>query len=116
MTTRGDRLRVYLLAKTGGHTGWQAELVSASGVKRQTITKYTRSSFDRYPDLGTIAQIAVGLNVPTFEIVAAMDGETALSLSNPQTRKLLVLLMDEWAALRGVPASHPGRQRGADAT
>jgi transcriptional regulator with XRE-family HTH domain len=108
MTTRGDRLRAYLLAKTGGRPGWQGALVEKTGVKRQTISKYTSPKFDRYPDLGTLATLAAGVGVEPFEIVAAMDGETALSLSNPQTRQLLVLLMDEWAASRGIPTSRQG--------
>jgi transcriptional regulator with XRE-family HTH domain len=114
MTTRGDRLRGYLLAKTGGRPGWQGELVEKSGVKRQTISKYTSPKFDRYPDLATLATLASALGVETFEIVAAMDGETALSLSNPQTRQLLVLLMDEWASSRGIPTSRPTRQTEGD--
>jgi transcriptional regulator with XRE-family HTH domain len=74
MTTRGERLRGFLLARTGGTPGWQARLVEASGVKRQTISKWTNPAFDRYPDLEALAQVAGALRVETWEIVAAMDG------------------------------------------
>lgn len=84
MTTRGARLRSYILARTGGTTGWQTRLVAATGVKRQTISKYTKPTFDGYPELGTLAALAAGLKVQTFEIVAAMDGEEAVSLSDPR--------------------------------
>jgi transcriptional regulator with XRE-family HTH domain len=86
MTTRGDRLRSYLLAKTGGSTGWQGRLVEKSGVKRQTISKWTSPTFDRYPDLETLAVIAAALEVPTFEIIAAMDGQTAVAMDDPRAR------------------------------
>lgn len=107
MTTRGDRLRSYLLAKTGGHTGWQTELVAASGVKRQTISKYTRSTFDAYPDLGTLAQLADGLKVATFELVAAMDGDPALNLADPQVTESLRGLIE------GVLDERLGPRRGS---
>lgn len=94
MTTRGDRLRSYLLARTGGHTGWQAELVAKSGVKRQTITKYTRSAFDGYPDLGTLAQLAEALTVATFELVAAMDGAAAVDVLDPRVEDAMIRLVD----------------------
>lgn len=89
MTTRGVRLRRYILAKTGGGPGWQGELVAASGVKRQTISKYTSPKFDRFPDLGTLAQLADGLGVPTFELIAAMDGATAVDVLDPRLRAVL---------------------------
>jgi transcriptional regulator with XRE-family HTH domain len=74
MTTRGERLGAYLLAKTGGRRGWQKALVEKSGVKRQTISKYTSPTFDDYPDLETLERLAHGLGVPLFEIVAAFEG------------------------------------------
>lgn len=83
MTTRGERLRSYVLAKTGGKPGWQKALVVASGVKRQTITKYTKATFDTYPELGTLAQLADGLGVSLSEIVAAMEDEPMVRLDGP---------------------------------
>jgi hypothetical protein len=46
MTTRGERLAEYLRIKTGGRRGWQSRLVAKSGVKRQTISKWTNPTFD----------------------------------------------------------------------
>lgn len=80
MTTRGERLRGYLLSKTGGRPSWQKQLVAKSGVKRQTISKYTKPEWDGYPELGTLAQIAEGLEVSLSEIVAAMEGEPMVRL------------------------------------
>lgn len=112
MTTRGDRLRSYLLAKTGGRSGWQAELVAASGVKRQTISKYTSATFDRYPDLGTLATLAAALNVETFELVAAMDGETPAMRLDDRFREAVrseveAVLDERLGPRRGRPAQ-PG--------
>lgn len=89
MTTRGERLRSYLLARTGGVPGWQTQLVAASGVKRQTISKWTNPAFDRYPDLETLAAIATALGVSTFEIVAAMDGIEALDAQDQRLRTMM---------------------------
>lgn len=118
MTTRGDRLRAFLLERTGGHTGWQTELVEASGVKRQTITKYTRSAYDAYPDLGTLAQLAKGLGVKTFELVAALDGDAALNLADPRMTPALQVLVDAVLDARLGPrrGSAPGSspERGPD--
>lgn len=91
MSTRGARLRAYLLLKTGGSPGWQAELVRKSGVKRQTISKWTSPTFDRFPDLETLAAIASALGVQTFEIIAAMDGDVAVSPFDPELREVLRL-------------------------
>lgn len=95
MTTRGERLRSYLLAKTGGGPGWQKRLVETSGVKRQTISKYTSPTFDRYPDLETLAQLAAGLEAPLFELIAAMDGQPAVSLGDPRVKEMLRPLLEE---------------------
>lgn len=100
MTTRGERLRSYILRVTGGASGWQKDLVEKSGVKRQTISKYTTKTFDGYPDLGTLAQLADGLGRPLFEVVAAMDGEQAVSLGDPQTREQMRALLEELLAER----------------
>ena len=75
MTTRGERLSAYLNSRTGGRHGWQADLVRSSGVKRQTITKWTRSEFDGYPDPEALAAVAQALGVKPWEIVRAMDGD-----------------------------------------
>jgi transcriptional regulator with XRE-family HTH domain len=110
VTTRGERLRAYLLAKTGGRPGWQSELVTQSGVKRQTISKWTNPKFDRYPDLETLAAIAGALGVQTFEVIAAMDGDVAVSLSDPAVRETLrseiEAILDERLGPRQAP---PGR-------
>lgn len=95
MTTRGERLRSYLLRVTGGRPGWQKELVETSGVKRQTISKYTNPTFDRYPDLATLAQLADALHVGTWEVIAAMDDVEAVSLGDPRTKALLRDLLEE---------------------
>lgn len=99
MTTRGELLRAYILRVTGGAPGYQKALVEASGVKRQTISKYTKPTFDGFPDLGTLDQLAKGLRRPLFELIAAMDGEQAVALGDPLTREmlrdLLEVLLDE---------------------
>lgn len=112
VTTRGERLRSYLLSKTGGRPGWQAALVRDSGVKRQTISKWTNPKFDRYPDLETLALIAQALGVPTFEIIAAMDGDVAVSLTDPRVKETLRPLLEELLAERDSrrpPRTSPGR-------
>jgi transcriptional regulator with XRE-family HTH domain len=112
MTTRGERLRGYLLARTGGSPGWQSRLVATSGVKRQTISKWTSPSFDRYPDLETLAAIAKALDVPTFEIIAAMDGEVAVALKDPRARAAMreemESLLDERLGPRQAPRGRSG--------
>lgn len=95
MTTRGERLRSYLLRMTGGKSGWQKELVAASGVKRQTISKYTSETYDGDPDLGTLRQLAAGLRRPLFEVIAAMDDQQAISLTDPAVRATLRDLLEE---------------------
>lgn len=100
MTTRGERLRSYLLAKTGGKPGWQGELVAASGVKRQTISKWTKPTFDRYPDLESLATVAKALGVGTFEVIAAMDDDVAVSLFDPRTKEAMRGLLEELLAER----------------
>lgn len=88
MTTRGERLRSYLMDRTGGRHGWQADLVRRSGVKRQTITKWTTPTFDGYPDLETLSVVAAALGVRTWEVVAALDGDADATLDE-QTRELV---------------------------
>lgn len=110
MTTRGERLRSYLLARTGGAPGWQARLVEGSGVKRQTISKWTNAQFDRYPDLEALADVARALNVPTWEIVAAMDGhDRVVDLTSDPARQILVEVVDAALDARGVPRQRAPR-------
>jgi transcriptional regulator with XRE-family HTH domain len=111
MTTRGERLRAYLLTRTGGASGWQARLVEASGVKRQTISKWTNPEFDRYPDLEALAQVARALSVETWEIVAAMDGkEQVVDLLSPAAQEALTEIVDRALDARGVPRRRSPRE------
>lgn len=100
MTTRGDRMRAYLLSRTGGYSGWQRDLVEKAGVKRQTISKWTNPDFDGYPDPDALAEVAAALDVRPFEIVAAIDGDVALSLTDPRTKVALRDLLEELLAER----------------
>jgi transcriptional regulator with XRE-family HTH domain len=111
MTTRGERLRAYLLTRTGGYSGWQRDLVQRSGVKRQTISKWTASHFDGYPDPEALADVARALEVRPFEIVAAIDGDAAVSLTDPRTKDLMRDLLEELLAERDArrpPRTPPG--------
>lgn len=103
MTTRGERLNAYLQATTGGRRGWQAKLVRESGVKRQTITKWTREDFDGYPDPETLAVVADALGVRPWEIVAAADGDQAVSLTDPGTKEAMRGILEELLAERDAP-------------
>lgn len=120
VSTRGERLSAYLLAKTGGRNGWQAALVRKSGVKRQTITKWTREDFDGYPDMAALDQVAGALGVNLSEIVAALNGEPASVTLDEATREAmraeLVVLLPE--LLEGLGLKLPRRRppEGADAT
>ena len=87
VSTRGARFAAYLARRTGGRQGWQAKLVRDSGVKRQTITKYTRQDFDGYPEMGTLALIAQALDVRPFEIIAAIDGDEPVVALDAQARE-----------------------------
>jgi transcriptional regulator with XRE-family HTH domain len=87
METKGTRLRAYLLSKTGGAHGWVNELATASGVKRQTLSGWMGDRTQ--PDLGSLEAVARVLGVRTFEIVAAMDGDVAVSLLDPAVREAL---------------------------
>lgn len=113
MTTRGERLNAYLQAKTGGRHGSQAKLVRASGVKRQTITKWTRPSFDGYPDPEAMAAVAEALGVRPWEIVAACDGDQAVSLTDPRTKETLRDLLEELLSERD-SRQPPRRPHAAD--
>lgn len=113
MTTRGDRLRAYLLSKTGGRSGWQRDLVRASGVKRQTISKWTAATFDGYPDPEALAAVAAALGVRPFEVVAAIDGDVALSLEDPRVEETLRRLIDGVLDERLVPPREDGGRAGA---
>lgn len=112
MTTRGDRLRAYLLSRDG-RPGWQKRLVEKSSVKRQTISKYTKPDFDRYPDLDTLAQLAVGLEVPLYELIAAMDGAgPLLDLASAEAEAMILRVVERWARSRGLEGldQGPGRR------
>lgn len=87
METRGTRLRAYLLLKTGGAHGWVNDLATRSGVKRQTLSGWMGDRTQ--PDLASLEAIARVLGVRTFEIVAAMDGDVAVSLLDPAVRSAL---------------------------
>lgn len=88
MTTRGERLRSYLLAQTGGGVGWQAALVAKAGVKRQTISKWTNARFDGYPDLETLSAVAGALGVRLSEVIAVLEDEPA-AVIDERTREAL---------------------------
>lgn len=111
METRGSRLRAYLLAKTGGAHGWVNQLATASGVKRQTLSAWM--SGRTQPDLASLEAVATVLGVRTFEIVAAMDGDVALSLTDPRTKEVLRPLLEELLAERDARRP-PGRPPGPD--
>lgn len=113
MTTRGDRLRAYLLTQTGGRSGWQRDLVAASGVKRQTISKWTAATFDGYPDPEALAAVAKALGVRPFEIVAAIDGDVALNLTDPRVDATLRQLIDSVLDERLGPPRADGGRAGA---
>jgi transcriptional regulator with XRE-family HTH domain len=85
--SRGTRLRHYLAQRTGGRRGWVNDLAAKSGVKRQTLSAMMgdRSA----PDLKTIDAIADALEIRPFEIVAAMDGDVALSVADPRVRQAI---------------------------
>lgn len=95
MSTRGERLSAYLARQTGGRRGWQTALVQQSGVKRQTISKYTSVKFDGYPELDTLSQIAEALKVPLWEIVAAMDGDAPAVPLDQQTVAAIRAVVEE---------------------
>jgi transcriptional regulator with XRE-family HTH domain len=87
METRGSRLRAYLLTKTGGAHGWVNELASRSGVKRQTLSAWMGDRSQ--PDLASLEAIGGVLGVRTFEIVAAMDGDVAVAVTDPRVREAI---------------------------
>lgn len=93
-------MRAYLLTRTGGYSGWQRDLVERSGVKRQTISKWTNPAFDGYPDPDALAEVARALDVRPFEIVAAIDGDVAVSVSDPRTKEAMRDLLEELLAER----------------
>jgi hypothetical protein len=116
MTTRGERLSAYLQAVTGGRHGWQAKIVRDSGVKRQTITKWTRPGFDGYPDPEALAAVAKAAGVRPWQIVAAIDGdEDVVSLRDPGTKATMRALLEELLAERDArrPPRTPRAEGGA---
>jgi transcriptional regulator with XRE-family HTH domain len=96
-------LRAYLLAKTGGQSGWQAALVARSGVKRQTISKWTSPTFDGYPDPDALAAVAKALEVRPYEIIAALDGDgPLLDLSSADAESTILRVVERWARRNGL--------------
>ena len=73
------------------------QLSAESGVKRQTLSAWMGNRTQ--PDLESLDAIAKVLEVRTFEIVAAMDGDVAVSLTDPQVEEhltaLIARLLDE---------------------
>lgn len=88
----------FLVEQTGGRRGWQADLVARSGVKRQTITKWTNPKFDGYPDMAALAQVAEALNVRPYEVVAYLDGDGpvgSLEMIESRALELMDRALDE---------------------
>lgn len=113
MTTRGERLRAYLLQQTGGAPGWQKALVEASGVKRQTISKWTAPTYDGYPDPDALAQVATALGVKPFQIWAAIDGDgPVLDLASRDAEAMILRVVERWARDRGLEGPDRGSGRG----
>lgn len=108
MTTRGERLQRYLAEKTGGRRGWQSALVEMSGVKRQTITKWTNPKFDGYPDLQALAQVAAALGVTTAEIVAVLDGDGPLVALDDRLRAMIREEIEAYGEGREPPKASRG--------
>lgn len=109
MTTRGERMTEFLFKRTGGKRGWQTDLVARSGVKRQTITKWTNPKYDGWPDLATLAQLAPALGVKVWEIVAALDGAGPVVELTDETRAMFRGWMEEVLDERlGPPRVRPG--------
>lgn len=88
MSTRGERLGLYLRQRTGGRRGWQADLVARSGVKRQTISKWTHPAYDGYPELEHLAAVAAALGIRPWELVAVLDGDEP-TVPDERVRKLV---------------------------
>lgn len=84
-------------------------------MKRQTISKWTSPTFDRYPDLETLAAIALALGVPTFEVIAAIDDQQAVSLTDPRARETIREVLEELLVERDArpPQRTPPGQAGA---
>lgn len=73
MSTRGERLRGFLQAWSGGAPDWRAKAAAASGVKPGTISNWC--GHDAYPEMNALAQLANGLGLQPWELVAVMDGQ-----------------------------------------
>lgn len=111
METRGDRLRRYLIAKTGGRHGWVNALSEASGVKRQTLSSAMGDRSN--PDLATITAIAEAVGVRPFEVLAAMDGDVAVSLTDPRAQEAIQAAVEAAVAERLGPRQEPPGRAGA---
>ena len=107
VTTRGERLREYLISQVGSRRGWQSELVARTGVKRQTFTKWTNRRFDGYPDMETVVTVAEGIGVRPWEIVAAMEGDAPPvgPAAEAAIRRVVEAALDERL---GPPGGNPG--------
>lgn len=97
--SRGDRLRAYLLDKTGGRRGWVNELAAKSGIKRQTLSAMMgdRST----PDLETLYAIAEAIGVRPFELLAAMDGDGPVVRYDEQLRTMIREEIERYGADQG---------------
>lgn len=107
VTTRGERLRSFLVAQTGGRRGWQKKLVEASGVKRQTISKWTNPRFDGYPEPETMAALAEALGVRLWQVYAAMDGDAPAVVLDDRTVAAVQALIEATLAERLGPRRSP---------
>ncbi len=99
MSTRGQRLADYLRRETGGRYGWQADLVRRSGIKRQTISKWTHPAYDGYPELEHLAALATALGRRPWELVAVLDGDEPLGTEE----RVREVVREELAAAGLVP-------------
>jgi transcriptional regulator with XRE-family HTH domain len=86
----------FLLRQTGGRRGWQADLVARSGVKRQTISKWTNPAYDGWPELEHLAAVAAALGVRAWEVVAALEDDEPEVASDDRIR---AIVREELAAL-----------------
>lgn len=107
MSTRGERLRGYFVSRMGSRRGWMAELVRRSGVKRQTLSKWTAADFDGYPDLETLALVAKAMGVSLSEVVAAMEDEQVVALGDARLEAAVDELVARALAARGVTSRQP---------
>lgn len=111
MEGRGDRLRRFLIDKTGGRHGWVNALEEASGVRRQTLSAAMGARSN--PDLATITAIADAIGVRPFELLAAMDGDVAVSLADPRAQEAIREAVEAEVSARLGPRQEPPGRAGA---